>query len=475
MTNAHAEAISGTAEGARASSPRVAKGEANRWHDPLGLIRRETPEHSSRIVLWAICLLVLILILWAAFGKLDIIATADGKLVTQTLVKIVQPAEPGVVKELLVEEGDRVKKGQVIARLDTTLAKAEFTGVADDLATQLLQERRLTAQLADRALQSSADDDPVRFAQVLSQFYAQKKSQQDSVDQEQSLLTKAEHEMGSATDVLHKLQQTLPIYNKTAEAYAKLEKDGYMGNLASADKHREAVEKARDLDAQARVVGALAATLAAQKTKIQQLKSSYRNGLETELANVRARIQQLKPTLEKNAYRTGLMELRAPQDGVIKELSTTTVGAVVQPGTVIFTLVPSNEQLYADVAIKNDDVGFVQPGQAAQIKLAAYPFQRYGMLTGTVIRISADASEASGGQSNRDGRNGDEDGSVRTQATYKARVKLHEQQLVGPDGAALMISPGMQVVSEIHQGRRTVLEYLLSPVLKVVQESSRER
>ena len=170
------------------------------------------------------------------------------------------------------------------------------------------------------------------------------------------------------------------------------------------------------------------------------------------------------------------MELRAPQAGVIKDLATTTVGAVVQPGTVLMTLVPKDEPLFADVAIKNDDVGFVEVGQKAQIKLAAYPFQKYGMLTGTVTRVSADATES--GKTNVSQHingNTDEEASAASISTYKARIRLDNQTLTAPQGNRLQIAPGMQIVAEINQGKRTVLEYLFSPVQKVLSESGRER
>jgi hemolysin D len=256
----------------------------SRWHDPLRLIQDDAPSGTGRVVLWVVSVLVLALIVWAAFGRLDIIATADGKLVPQTLVKIVQPAEAGVVKELLVGEGDSVKAGQVLARLDTTLASADKASVASDLAAQQMQERRILAELADQPMMPKAADDPQRFAQVQSQYIAHRKAHLDGLDQERSLLLKAQHERRSAWEILNKLEQTLPTYKRTAEAYGKLEQDGFVGGLAAAEKQREAIEKAKDLDAQQATAAALNATIAAQQKKLSQLQSSYRSELQKELA-----------------------------------------------------------------------------------------------------------------------------------------------------------------------------------------------
>ena len=448
----------------------------SRWHDPLKLIQVEAPSHGGRIVLWSVCILMLALIVWAAFGQLDIIASADGKLVPQTLVKIVQPAEAGVIRQLLVDEGDTVKAGQVLARLDTTLAAADKAGVASDLATQRMQVRRIQAELNDRPMQPQTGDDPVLYEQVQRQSLAHRQAFADSVEQEYAQLRKAEQEKRSADEVLVKLEQTLPIYQRSAAAYAKLKQDGFIGALAADDKQREATEKARDLDAQRATVAALSATIDAEHKKISQLQSGYRSDLRKELADIAARIRQLQPDLDKSIYKEGLMELKAPQDGVIKDVATTTVGAVVQPGTVLMSLVPQGEPLYADVNIKNEDIGFVREGQDVKIKLAAYPFQQYGMLTGKVIHVNADATDADkSAAANAISQDGSDSNPALGVLTYKARVQLEQQVLVDPEGKRRTLTPGMQAVAEINQGKRTVLEYLLSPVQKALQEAGRER
>jgi HlyD family secretion protein len=462
-----------------AGEDQVPRARRQRWHDPLQLIQDEAPARIGRLVLRVVCGLLLLLLVWALFGKLDIVASAEGKLVPQTLVKVVQPAESGVVKELLVAEGDVVSPGQVLARLDTTLAAAEARGLASDLAMQEAQLRRVDAELADNAMDRRHDDDPALHAAVEAQFRAHVRAYQDAAAQEEGQLVRLRHERGAAEETLHKLEQTLPTYNRIAGAYAKLEKEGFMGSLVATEKERDAIEKARDLDAQRKAIAGLNAGIGAQENKVSQLRSSYRSDLQRERAEIAARIDQLRPNLAKTAYRTGLMELRAPQAGVIKDLATTTVGAVVQPGAVVMTLVPRDESLFADVSVKNEDVGFTRVGQSVQVKLAAYPFQQYGMLTGEVVRLSLDATDngsnirssvqpgvsvqASEGQSG-----------ANTATMYRARIRL-AQHLRAPDGAMLPLVAGMQVIAEIHQGRRTVMEYLLDPVKKVTSEAGRER
>lgn len=448
-----------------------------RWHDPLQLIQNNPPSQTGRIVLWSVSILVFILIIWAAFGKLDIIASSEGKLVPQTLVKIVQPAESGIIKELLFREGDDVKAGQVIARLDTTLANADQSSISNDLRTQQMQVRRIQAELSDAPMTSKAGDNHTLFSQIHSQYLAHKKTLRDSLDQELSLLQKAEHERKSAIEILSKYEQTLPSHKKTADTYAELEKEGIVANSLSAEKQRAAIETQKNLDAQQATVAALNATISAQQKRITQLKSNYQSELQKELADLQQKIGQLQPTLDKSNYKQGLMELKAPQDGTIKDIATTTVGAVVQPGSVVMTLVPRDEQLYADVSIKNEDVGFVEVGQTVQIKVATYPFQRFGMLSGKLTHLSADATEINkpNTTSNNPNAAGTNENSASTIATYKARIQLDQQSLVDAQGKRHQLNAGMQIVAEIHQGRRSVLAYLLSPVQKAVNEAGRER
>ncbi len=258
--------------------------------------------------------------------------------------------------------------------------------------------------------------------------------------------------------------------------YQTMAQEGLVAKLASDEKQREAQEKAKDIDAQKASIQALTATIEAQKKRISQLQSNSRSDLQKELAEIRAKIEQLRPSLAKTTYREGLMELKAPQAGTVKDLATTTEGAVVQPGSVILTLVPQGEPLFADVAIKNEDIGFIQVGQTAQVKLAAYPFQKYGLLTGKVVRVSADATEQGNANANANcPSNGSGNNTAAQLATYKARIALEQQYLTSPQGTKLQAGAGMQVAVDIHQGRRTVLEYLMSPVTKTVQEAGREK
>lgn len=176
----------------------------------------------------------------------------------------------------------------------------------------------------------------------------------------------------------------------------------------------------------------------------------------------------LTQELHKLQHRLQLLELKAPQEGQIKDLATHTAGTVVQPGTVLASLVPSNEKLMAEVWVSNEDIGFVRPGQMVQLKFAPYRFQKYGMGRGVVEHISADA------QTEEEARDAGLAANGRAPLRFKALVTLEESALE-TGGIVFPLNVGMQATAEIMLGRRTVMEYLLSPVKKAWHESGRER
>jgi hemolysin D len=239
------------------------------------------------------------------------------------------------------------------------------------------------------------------------------------------------------------------------------------------DKQREYLEKARDLTAQESTLASLEAAMAASGKQVEQVTSKYRSDLQNERIDAEGQYRKLQQDWVKQDHKTGLLELKAPQAGIAKDLATHTAGTVVSPGTVLLTLVPDNEPLIAEVMVRNDDVGFVYPQQKVKLKLATYPFQQYGMLDGEIMTIGADASDG-GSQPAQNKDSSAKNNNPPPTQVYKALVSLKTQHLTA-DSKQYKLVPGMQVVAEVNEGQRTVMEYLLSPLQKTVRESGRER
>ncbi|MGH8660620.1 MAG: HlyD family efflux transporter periplasmic adaptor subunit, partial [Burkholderiales bacterium] len=263
-----------------------------------------------------------------------------------------------------------------------------------------------------------------------------------------------------------KLQQTVPIYKDHAESWDRLAKEGFAGRLLALDRQRTYMESQQELRAQQQAVASLKALIEQSEKRISQITSNYRQQLQNERAEVEALYHKLQQEWDKQEHRHALLELKAPQAGIVKDLATHTPGTVVAPGTILLTLVPQDEPLVAEVWVGNIDAGFVQAEQKARIKLVAYPFQKYGMLDGVVRQVSADAQEKP--------ESGNPTVKSVQDAAYRALISLGSGHLES-QGRQLRLVPGMQVNAEIHLGTRSVLEYLLSPVQKVAHEAGRER
>ncbi len=439
---------------------------------PLLRIQDRPPAPLAGWTLWTLVGLLVSVFLWAALGPLDIVAVAEGKLVPSGYLKIVQPAEQGIVREILVREGEQVAEGQVLIRMDSVLTAADVRAVQAEYHNKRLALRRIDAQLSGKPLVRGKSDPPDLYAQVEAQYAANLRAYESALAQERSLLDKSKHDLEAARQTKAKLEQVLPHYVEQEKAFEKLTKDGFAGRIMYADKRRERIEKEQDLRTQESVIRSNLALIAQSEQKIAQIGADYRRQLQAERMDVVSQLEKLTQELAKLSHRHELLELRAPQAGTVKDLATHTAGTVTMPGTILMTLVPKGEQLIAEVWVSNQDVGFVRAGQAVKLKLAAFQFTKYGMVEGSVRQVSADATEAPSANTRSDALTGRD--RPMGPLAYRALVELKAQSLES-EGVRHLLAPGMQVAAEINLGTRTVLEYLLSPVRKAFHEAARER
>ncbi len=445
---------------------------ARRWLEPsvadfapgLLALQQSPPPTLPRAVFYVVTALFSVLLGWSLIARLDIVAVAEGRLVPVSYTKIVQPAEAGIVKDVLVNEGDEVAQGQVLIRLDPTLAGADSRSLASELGLRRLALRRIDAELRGVALLARPGDDTELLKQVQAQAQGHRQAYLDTLAQETAARERASHDLSAARETFAKLQSTSAMARQSADAHRRLVAEGFYTEIALQSKEREAIEQQQDLKAQASNVKGLQATIAAQDKKLAALSGNYRNQLQTERTELMGQLARLEQDADKLSFKSALLELKAPQSGVVKDVATTTRGAIVQPGMVLLTLVPKGEPLVAEVSVRNEDVGFVRQGQSVRLKVAAFPFQKYGLLDGEVKNVAADA------------QTGDTNNRQPVAQGYKALIRLASQRLSnGVAATGFALEPGMQVTAEIHEGTRTVMEYLLSPVQRAVHEAGRER
>jgi len=451
------------------AAPPAAGPEALDFSPAILRLQREPPSPLPRLVLYLLGALFAGLLIWALVGRLDVIAVAPGKLVPTSYVKVVQPADAGIIKEILVREGDRVQAGQVLVRMDASISEADTRQLESQLQVTGLQLRRIDAELGGTPPEALPDDDPAAFDQMLAQYRAHRQAHLDALASERAALSRAEQDLMRARREEAKLRETLPIYEDQERAWKQLVDEGFAGRLQAEERKRQRIEAEQELKAQAHTIQGARASIQQSRERIAQLESTYRQGLYSERVELLARYQTLTQEWEKQTHRNELLELKASQEGFVKDLATHTVGAVLQPGTVLMTIVPADEPLRAEVWVDNRDRGFVHEGQAVKVKVAPFPFQKYGMVEGVVKYVSADASE-----SQRNAGPDAQNGPPTPAYQFRSVLELKDQHLEA-DGVRYELMPGMQVDAEISLGDRTVMEYLLSPVRKAFHEAGRER
>jgi hemolysin D len=463
---------------ASASSPKGAKSNQPDSFDfapgILG-VQERPPSPLPRIVLRGILILLAALLAWASFGRLDVVSVAEGKLVPVSYIKIVQPSEAGIVREIAIKEGQTVTKDQVLIRMDANISEADSKAVQAALQYKTIELRRIEAELSNEPFKRKSTDPNELFNRIYAEFQSNRTALADDINAEKANMQKAYSDLSSTEEVQHKLEQTLPIY-QTAEAnYDALAKEGYVSKQAGLEKQRDRIEKEQDLRAQEYNAKSLQASIEQSQKRLNQVQSDYRQKLEAERVATYAEMQRLQQDWAKQSHKNSLLELKAPQAGIVKDLATHTTGTVVSPGSVIMTLVPNNEALQAEVWLKNEDAGFVHEGQVVKVKLSAYPFQKYGMVDGKVLQVSADATDKPIGNSNQNYQNDTQNVSgTNTQLAYRTVIRLNKQ-ILEVEQEKLHLTPGMQVVAEIKLADETVMEYLLSPISKAFLEAGHER
>jgi len=424
-------------------------------------LQNQSPSPLPRAFLWVLLSLLTCLFLWALFGRLDIIAVAQGKIVPKSSLQIVQPTDSGIVKEILVSEGDEVFAGQIVARMDALFSDADNQTLEDALHIKKLQLQRIDAELAGKPLVAPPNIPARLFQQVKAQYESHLRAYHDALDTANSVKLKSMQDLEGALERTSTLKQTIPIYIEQDKAYQKLAKEGYVSSIIARDKSRARIEVEQELQVQNHTVESLRATITQSENHIAQVVSNYRQDLLNERIAAEGEFLKLEQDIKKQVHRHALLELRAPQNGIVKDIATHTPRTVVSPGSILMTVVPKDDTMEAEVLVSHIDAGFIHAKQHARVKLTAYSFQKYGMVEGEVRNVSPDAVET-------------EENQMTGIQGYKTTIALFTNELES-GGKKYKLTPGMQVSAEIHLGTRSIWEYLLSPVRGTVQEAGRER
>lgn len=417
---------------------------------------------TARVTAWTLLGLLVVALLWLFLGRVDVVASAPGRLVPADDVKLIQPGSGGIVRAILVRDGQSVRAGQPLVELDPTVSDADAAQAGKALETAQLDAARL------RAILSALDGQGLRFtppagttAEVAATQAAlaraqlaeiQAGSQTRAADTESARAARAEAQIQAA-----KLSETLPLLDEQIAANETLLEKGYVSKLKVIEMRRQRLAAARDRDAALATARKAEAQIAVAGGNSSQSTAEARARILADLAKAESDARLRQEELTKATKRSSLQRLVSPVDGTVTQLAVHTVGGVVEAAKPIMVIVPARGKLVAEVSIANKDVGFVGIGQPVALKVEAFPFTRYGAVPGRLEQISSDAVQ--------DEKQG---------LVYTARIAL-DRTTIQRDGTNVPLTPGMAVTADIRTGRRSLASYLLSPIDEIRTTAGRER
>jgi hemolysin D len=420
-------------------------------------IEERKPPRLARATLYVALAFILIAVTWASISEIDEIVSAPGKLVTTAPNLVVQPLETSVIRSIDVEVGDVVRAGDTLATLDPTFTEADVKQLRSREASYAAQIERLEAEIAglDYVAPPAADNDERLQAVIFRQRKAHHMAQLRNLDEriaaiEASLETNLSDQKVSAArlDVLRQIEamrdELITVnagskLNLLEARNARLDVDATLTHLSSA-----ASELIHELES--------------MRAERQAHDEQFRREALEQLVELRGKHDGAVEELNKAELRRQMVALTAPADAVVLEVAKRSIGSVVREAEPVFTLVPLDVLLEAEVLVKARDIGHVGPEQEARVKLDAFPFQKHGTASGVVRMVSEDAFTDEG---------------ERKQSFYRARVLLRDTHLDRVPEKFRLI-PGMTVVAEIKVGKRSVMSYFLYPLLRGLDESIRE-
>jgi hemolysin D len=430
---------------------------------PAHLELTETPVHPAP--LWTARMIMgagLVVVLIAAFGRLDIVAIAPGQLIPSANVKVIQPAVTAVVRDILVQNGERVAAGQRLLDLDPTQASADTDKAKSTTLDAQLTAARARALLAAQAKNSEPEVSLIPGATLTRQADTQNLAQgafreyRGRIFALEAELQKREAELETTREEISKIEQTAPLAQQQADDYKELVKGRFVASHDYLDKERAAIEQAHELAAEQSRAHELRAGIEEARRDIESTIATFqREQLET-LNKAEEDAARYQDEETKAEARQGLMQLKSPVGGVVQQLSVHTVGGVVTSAQALMEIVP-DDTLEVEARVSNKDIGFVNPGQSVMVKIATFPYTRFGYLAGTVIKVSNDASP-----------------DKKLGAVFLARIRIPSNRFK-VESKWLNLSPGMEVTAEIKTGTQKVWQYFLSPLIDTGRQSLRER
>lgn len=427
----------------------------------------EKPPHPApRILLAVIALICLIGLVWSIIGKVDIITSAEGKIIPSGKVKEIQPFALGVVTRIYVQEGQMVTEGAALIELDQTQTSAdEFRLAAEG---KYAEEKRIRYEVLAELLREDVPEtegilrifehpilqgDSENTSQLLEEYKSIMKQLQILAHQQEE----RRNELETSVQLVNQLEKTLPLATQRADLYRKAYKDGLVAVTQYMSMEEERLRQFHGLESERSRCKQLEAALQSVEKQMEAQRAQSLSDTLNELDELNRQCEIIRQELTKAQDMSAKQVLYAPVTGTVKGLVVHTVGGVVQPAQILMEIVPLDEVLEVEAFISNQDIGYVRQGQTAEVKIHTFPFTKYGIIDAVVENVADDATV-------------DENLGL----IYRTRLVL-DKNTIRVDGKDVQLIPGMSVTAEIATDQRRLIEFFLAPLLRMKAESLRER
>lgn len=423
-----------------------------------GWLPHESRARGSRILLWASLLAVFLLLLWAGLGNIDEVVRGEGKVVPSSQIQVVQSLDGGVVQDILVRPGQQVEEGEVLLRIDSTRFSASLGENNAEYLSLLAKSARLQALATGEpfiAPEELLDQAPELATMERNAWQASAAEQSATINVAHEQLKQRQEDLRETVARRDQAASSCGLTSRELQVTQPLLESGAVSQVDLLRLRREVARYCGEQKGAEAQIDRFQASIAEARSKLNEAELNTRNLARNELLEANARLAVLREGRSALTDRVRLAEVRSPVRGTVKTLFNNTVGGVVQPGKDIIELVPKDDTLLLEVRISPRDIGFLYPDQKAQVKFTAYDFAVYGGLEGRLEQIGADTITDEKGISH-----------------YIVRVRT-DRSTVGDK--RLPIIAGM--VAEVHllTGKRTVLQYLLKPILRAKDGAFTER
>lgn len=418
------------------------------------------PTFTSNMLLIAVTALVVFFVAWASFSKIEEITRGEGQVVPTREIQVVQSLEGGILGELLVSEGERVKKDQVLMRVSDVMFASEEQGTEAKFEALRVKKARLEAESKGQPFVMPADLDK-KWEAIGKNELALYESRQRELENAKSILEEkikaAESGLSETQAQMARLRDNSALLQQELTITSNMVKQQAVPKLEEIRLRRELSDSQGQLKAEQEKQSGLQAELDAAKKQLTDQDDKFRSQALGELSAVETEMAQLSESLKSIGDRVYRTELRAPVDGIVNNIALKTIGGVIEPAHKLIEIVPVDDELKIMAKVKPSDIAFLKIGQPVKVKISAYDPQRYGALDGKLMRIGANSVT-------------DKDGNI----FFEIEVRT-DKNYMGTADAPLPITPGMVASTEVITGKRTIMEYLMKPVLRARDRALRER